>query len=125
MRDISNSHYRSHTALIFQKYNILNAYDSYKLKVSVFMYEYFQNLLPSLFVCFLIQTRSDIHDYHRRNRNNFNQTRNKKKFADKTISPTIRTTKQVPPRGIQLMIKLKKKKKTTQLIIFGNPSNHY
>ena len=36
--------------------------------------------------------RSDIHDYHTRNRSNFNQTRNKKKFADKTIRTTGPTT---------------------------------
>ena len=49
MRIISNSHYRSHAAPIFYKYDILNVYDSYKLEVGVFMYQYFQNLLPSFF----------------------------------------------------------------------------
>ena len=49
MRVISNSHYRSHPASIFQKYNILDVYDSYKLEVGAFMYQYFQNLLPSSF----------------------------------------------------------------------------
>ena len=91
IRVISNSHYRSHTASIFQKYDILNVYDSYKLEVGVFMYQYFQNLLPSSFNTFFSK-RSDIHDYHTRNRSNFNQTRNKKKFADKTIRTTGPTT---------------------------------
>ena len=45
----SKQHYRSHAAPIFHKYNILNVYDSYKLEVGVFMYQYFQNLLPSSF----------------------------------------------------------------------------
>ena len=91
MRIISNSHYRSHTAPIFYKYNILNVYDSYKLEVGVFMYQYFQNFLPSSFNTFFSK-RSDIHDYHTRNRSNFNQTRNRKKFADKTIRTTSPST---------------------------------
>ena len=37
VRIISNSHYRSHSAL-FQKHDILNVYDSYKLELGVFMY---------------------------------------------------------------------------------------
>ena len=56
----SNSHYRSHTASIFQKYNILNVYDSYKFEVGVFMYQYFQNLLPSSFTTFFSK-RSDMY----------------------------------------------------------------
>ena len=56
------------------------------------MYQYFQNLLPSSFNTFFSK-RSDIHDYHTRNRSNFNQTRNKKKFADKTIRTTGPTTR--------------------------------
>ena len=38
VRIISNSHYRSHSAPLFQKHNILNVYDSYKLELGVFMY---------------------------------------------------------------------------------------
>ena len=115
IRVISNSYYYSHTASIFQKYNILNVYDSYKLEVVVFMYQYFQNLLPSSFNTFFSK-RSDMHDYHTRNRRNFNQTRNKKKFADKTI----RTTGPTTWNSID-----DKTKKQFQLIIFENLSNHY
>ena len=44
-------------------------------------------LFPSSFNAFLSKC-SDIYNYHTRNRCNFNQTRNKKKFADKTIKTT-------------------------------------
>ena len=114
MRVISNSHYRSHTASIFQKYNILNVYDSYKLEVGVFMYQYFQNLLPSSFNTFFSK-RSDIHDYHTRNRSNF-------KLEIKRSLLIKQSGLQVQPHGIQLMIKLKKQ---FQLTIFGNLLNHY
>ena len=59
----------------------------YKLEVGVFMYRYFNNLLPESFDTFFTK-RSDIHDYHTRNSCNFNQTRNKRVFTDKTIRTT-------------------------------------
>ena len=88
-----------------------------KLEVGVFMYQYFQNLLLSYFNTFFSK-RSDIHDYHTRNRSNFNQTRNKKKFADKTI----RTTS--PSTWNSIADKIKKAISMIS-IIFGNLSNHY
>ena len=87
VRIISNSHYRSHSGPLFQKYNILNVYNTYKLEVGVFMYLYFKNLLPNSFNSFFTK-RSDIHDYYTRNRGNYNQTKNKKVFTDKTIRTT-------------------------------------
>ena len=115
MRVISNSHYRSHTASIFQKYNILNVYDSYKLEVGVFMYQYFQNLLPSSFNTFFSK-RSDIHDYHTRIRVISIKLEIKRSLLIK------QSGLQVQLHGIQLMIKLKKQ---FQLTIFGNLLNHY
>jgi hypothetical protein len=87
VRTISNSHYRSHSAPLFHKYNILNVYSSYELEVGVFMYNFFNNLLPKSFNDFFT-IRSDVHNYNTRNRNNCNQTRNKKVFTDKNIRTT-------------------------------------
>ena len=87
VRIISNSHYRSHSAPLFQKHDILNIYDSYKLELGVFMYKYFNGLLPMSFNAFFTKL-SDIHNYETRNRSNYNPTRNKKVFADKAIRTT-------------------------------------
>ena len=56
VRIISNSHYRSHSAPLFQKHDILNVYDSYKLELGVFMYKYFNGLLPMSFNTFFHKT---------------------------------------------------------------------
>ena len=84
VRIISNSHYRSHSAPLFQKHNILNVYDSYKLELGVFMYQYVNGSLPISFNAFFTKL-SDIHKYDTRNKSNYNLTRNKKVFADKAI----------------------------------------
>ena len=87
VRIVSNSHYRSHSASLFQKYVILNVYDSYKLELGVFMYKYFNGLLPMSFNTFFTKL-SDIHNYDTRNKSNYNPTTNRKVFADKAIRIT-------------------------------------
>ena len=44
VRTISNSHYRSHSAPLFQNLIILNVYDTYNLEVGVFMFRHFTQL---------------------------------------------------------------------------------
>ena len=56
VRIISNSHYCSHFAPLFQKHGILNVYDSYKLELGAFMYKYFNGLLPMSFNTVLHKT---------------------------------------------------------------------
>ena len=87
VRIISNSHYRSHSAPLFQKHDILTVYDSYNLELGVFMYKYFNGLLPMSFNAFFTKL-SDIHNYDTRNKSNCNPTRNKKVFADKAVRTT-------------------------------------
>ena len=84
MRSISNSHYRSHSRALFYKYGMLHVFDTYKLEVAVFIYKFFVKELPKSFDNFFVK-RSDIHNYHTRNSNKYNQTRNKKVFTDKSI----------------------------------------
>ena len=85
----SNSHYRCHSAPLFQKkkHDILNVYDSYKLELGVFMYKYFNGFLPMSFNTFFTKL-SDIHDNDTRNKSNYNPTRNRKVFTDKAIITT-------------------------------------
>ena len=84
LRVISNSHYRSHTSPIFVKYNILNVYDMFKLETGVFMYKYSNGSLPAGFKKFFM-TRSQIHDYQTRYKDNYNQTKNARLFSDRSI----------------------------------------
>ena len=84
IRTVANSHYRSHTAPLFAKYNSLTINDIYKLELGVFMYKYVNNELPNIFNGFFT-LRCNIHDYQTRNANNFNLTRNSKSFTDHAI----------------------------------------
>ena len=45
-------------------------YDSYKLELGVFMYKYFNGLLPMSFNTFFTKL-SDIHNYDTRNKSNY------------------------------------------------------
>ena len=84
IRTTSNSHYRSHTAPIFAKYNVLNVTDMYTFELGVFMYRYSMNELPSSFK-YYFKKRSDIHNYSTRHCNNYNLTKNKKTFSDHSV----------------------------------------
>ena len=84
IRTISNSHYRSHTAPIFAKYNVLNVNDMYTLELGTFMFRYSVNDLPSSFDGYFAK-RSDIHNYSTRHGNDFNLTKNKKTFSDHAV----------------------------------------
>ena len=58
-----------------------------KLELGVFMYKYFNGLLPMSFNAFFTKL-SDIHNYDTRIISNYNPTKNKKVFADKAIRTT-------------------------------------
>ena len=49
IRTISNSHYRSHTGLLFSKFNVLNVHDTFNLNLGIFMYKHHSNQLPPIF----------------------------------------------------------------------------
>ena len=84
VRSITNSHYRSHSAPLFNELKILNVYDTYKLEAGIFMFKYSLNLLPENFECFFSKNK-DLHKYFTRNGNDFILTRNKKVFSDQSI----------------------------------------
>ena len=84
VRTISNSHYSSHSAPLFQSLNILNVYDTYKLEVGVFMFRYFTNQLPNGFRD-SFSKQAECHKYLTRNANDYTLTRNKKVFSDQTV----------------------------------------
>ena len=84
MRTISNSHYGSHSAPLFQSLNILDVYDTYKLEVGVFMFRHFTNQLPNGFRD-SFSKQAECHKYLTRNGNDYTLTRNKKVFLDQTV----------------------------------------
>ena len=84
IRTLSKSHYRSHTAPLFAKNNILTVTDTYTLELGVFMFKYHINELPVAFEHYF-KKRSDIHDYQTRHVNDLNITFNKKSFTDNAI----------------------------------------
>ena len=84
IRTISNSHYRSHTAPLFAKYNFLTITDMNTMELGVFMFKYSINDLPVAFKTFFSK-RSDVHNYPTRHGNDFNMTNNKKTFSDRAI----------------------------------------
>ena len=94
VRTISNSYYQNHSEPLFFKYDILNVYDAYKLKVGVLMYKFFIGLLPKIFDGLFTNMIkwSDIHDYRTRRSNDFNPYQKQKLFTDqalRTVGPIL------------------------------------
>ena len=84
IRSITNSHFRSHTAPLFLKSNLLNINDMYTLELGVFTYRFSINDLPVSFKDYF-KRRSDIHKYKTRHTNDLQLTNNKKAFSDQCI----------------------------------------
>jgi hypothetical protein len=84
VRNISNSHYLSHSAPLFKKYNLLNVYDSYNLELCTFMYKHATNQLPDVFQNYF-DVRSALHNYNTRNKDTYQIPKVKTCFAQKTI----------------------------------------
>jgi len=87
IRTVTNSHYRSHTAPLFAKCNILTIDDTYKLELGTFMFKYYVNQLPNIFNDFFT-LRSSIHDYQTRFSSDINLTKNIKAFSDRSTRTT-------------------------------------
>ena len=81
---MTNSHYRSHTAPLFVKSNLLAVKDMYTLELGVFMYRHDINDLPVVFKGYF-KKRSEIHNYKTRHINDLQLTNNKKTFSDQGI----------------------------------------
>ena len=84
IRSINNAHFRSHTAPLFFKSNLLNINDMYTLELGVFMYRFSTSDLPISFNDYF-KKRSDIHKYNTRHTNDLQLTNNKKAFSDQSI----------------------------------------
>jgi hypothetical protein len=120
IRTVANSHYRSHTAPLLAKYNILTITDSYKLELGVFMYKYNINELPNSFNCFFTK-RSKIHNYQTRNADNFHLAKNNKVFTDNGV----RTTGPILWNSIQNSIKTANSVKHFRTIYKSNLISNY
>ena len=62
---ITNSHSRTPSKPLFEKLKILSIYDINKLQTALFMYNYFNGLLPPLFTN-LFSKNMDYHQYNTR-----------------------------------------------------------
>ena len=94
IRTISLQHYRSHTGPLFEKYNVLNVFDSFKLELGVFMYKHQTKLLPKTFSNYFTK-HNQIHKYPTRNAEDYSIHRAKKMFSDRSIritGPTLWNT---------------------------------
>ena len=54
IRTISLDHYKSHTGPLFNKHNVLNVFDTFKLELGVFVYKHQANLPHKLFQIILL-----------------------------------------------------------------------
>jgi len=70
VRIISKSGFRAHTAPLFNKFKILPVHALYDYNVGIFMYLYFNDLLPSNFDS-LFDRNIDIHSYNTRGKLNY------------------------------------------------------
>ena len=84
IRTVSNSHYRSHTGPLFNKFNVLNVHDTFKLNLGTFMYKHYSNLLPSVFTAYFIK-HNQTHDYRTRNAQDYSINKTKKVFSDRAV----------------------------------------
>ena len=84
VRAITSSHYRCHSAPLFQKLKILNVFDTYKLEAGIFMFKHFNNHLPIAFNQFFSK-HNELHEYFTRCNNDYTLTKNRLVFSDQTI----------------------------------------
>ena len=76
-----------HTGPLFKKHNVLNVFDTFKLKLGVFMYKHQTSSLPQPFSDYFIK-HSQVHNYSTRNAQDYSIYKAKKAFADRTIRIT-------------------------------------
>ena len=84
IRTVTNSHYRSHTAPLFLKHNVLNIDDTFKLNLGIFMFKHHTNQLPNLFSSYFVK-HSQNHNYSTRNAQDYSINNNMKPFTDRAI----------------------------------------
>ena len=78
VRIIKSAHYKAHTEPIFKDLNILPFEKVHQYSIIIFMYKYFNKMLPPIFDK-MFHKSSEIHTYHTRQ-------------AQKLIIPKVRTT---------------------------------
>ena len=65
VRSVTNSSWDAHSAPLFRNLELLSIYDVNTLQIGTFVFQFFNNLLPSSFNSFFI-TRSQIHSHQTR-----------------------------------------------------------
>ena len=84
---MSKSHYLSHSAPLFKKYNLPNVDNIYLSEVCTFMYKEFNDKLPDIFLKYFNQQKS-LHRYQTRHAEDYEIPHFKTNFAWKTIRAT-------------------------------------
>ena len=82
IRTISLEHNWSHTGPLFNKHNILNVFDTFKLKLGVFMYKHQADLLPQAFSNYFVKHNQI------QNTEDYSIHKAKKMFSDRSIRIT-------------------------------------
>ena len=81
---ITNSDYRSHSAPLFKKCNLLNVYDMFELELCSFMYKHFTDQLPKVFHSYFMK-QNHLHNYNTRKGGDYKVPKTKTTFANKSI----------------------------------------
>jgi hypothetical protein len=87
VRYITMSHFRAHSSPLFKELKLLTIYDLYKLHLSIFMFKYSLDQLPSIFNYYFVK-RQDVHNRPTRNSKKYHLSRNKTTFSSKGIRST-------------------------------------
>ena len=85
VRIISKSGYRAHTAPLFNRLKILPVHALYNYNVGIFMYLYFNDMLPINFNSFF-DRNIDIHSYNTRGKLNYRVTYGQSSLSHTSIS---------------------------------------
>ena len=83
---ISLEHYKSHAGPLFNKHNVLNVFDTFKLELGVFVYKHQANLPHKPFSNYFVE-HNQIHRYPTRNAGDYSIHKAKKKKKSFQIDP--------------------------------------
>jgi hypothetical protein len=85
IRLIANAKYNAHTEPIFRKLELITIHDLFKLNILKFYFHYCKDEIPIYFKSFAFKTRSQIHSYNTRHRNQLHTIKTRTKMGEKCL----------------------------------------